>query len=128
MTFFFQTTKKLKPYAGINSVNLALEKLNEKVPVVVIKRGEKGAVGRHKSKTVKVNPFSIKPVDTTGAGDSFDAGFIYYYLHKNKDFKASIEFANALGALSCLYIGGAEKMITEADVQAFMNQHKPVGR
>jgi sugar/nucleoside kinase (ribokinase family) len=125
---FLPNDKEAKAIAGINSVSLALEKLNEKVPVVVIKRGEKGAVGRHKSKTVKVNPFSIKPVDTTGAGDSFDAGFIYYYLHKNKDFKASIEFANALGALSCLYIGGAEKMITEADVQAFMNQHKPVGR
>jgi len=125
---FLPNDKEAKAIAGINSVNLALEKLNEKVPVVVIKRGEKGAVGRHKGKTVKVKPFSIKPVDTTGAGDSFDAGFIYYYLHKNKDFKASIEFANALGALSCLYIGGAEKMITEADVQAFMNQHKPVGR
>jgi sugar/nucleoside kinase (ribokinase family) len=125
---FFPNDKEAKAITETNSVHLALEKLNAKVPVVAIKRGGKGAVGRHNGKTVKVKPFSIRPVDTTGAGDCFDAGFIYCFLHKNRGFKASMEFANALGALSCLYIGGAEKRIREADVQAFMNQQKPEGR
>jgi len=122
---FLPNDKEAKAITEANSVYSALEKLSEKVPVVAIKRGEKGAIGRHTNKTVTVKPLHIKPVDTTGAGDSFDAGFIYYFLHKNKGFKASMEFANALGALSCLYIGGAEKKITEADVHNFIGQQKP---
>ena len=125
---FLPNDKEAKAITDLNSVHSALEKLNEKVPVVVIKRGEKGVIGRHDGKTVAVKPIRIEPVDTTGAGDSFDAGFIYYYLHKNKDFKASVEYANALGALSCLYIGGAEERITEDDVLDFISQQKPAGK
>jgi len=121
---FLPNDKEAKAITQSNSVHSALEKLSMKVPVVVIKRGDKGAIGRHNNKTVAVKPLRIKPVDTTGAGDSFDAGFIYYFLHKNMVFKASMEFANALGALSCLYIGGAEQKITEADVLSFMDQQK----
>ncbi len=125
---FFPNDKEAKAITKTSSVHVALERLSAKVPVVAIKRGEKGAIGRFKGKTVRVKPFNIKPIDTTGAGDCFDAGFVYSFLHKNRSFKDSIKFANALGALSCLYIGGAEKRITEANVQAFMNQHKPEGR
>ncbi|MBS7656499.1 carbohydrate kinase family protein [Candidatus Bathyarchaeota archaeon] len=121
---FLPNDKEAKAITGKNSVRAALEKLNEKVPVVVIKQGRKGAIGNDGKRTFKVKPLHIKPVDTTGAGDSFDAGFIYYYLHKNQDFKASLEFANALGALSCLYVGGAEERITEFDVIKFMAQQK----
>ena len=125
---FLPNDREAKAISGSNSVHSALEKLSEKVPVVVIKRGEKGAIGRHNNKTVTVKPLMIKPIDTTGAGDSFDAGLIYYYLYKNEGFKASMEFANTLGALSCLYIGGAEKKITESIVLNFNGQQKPAGK
>jgi sugar/nucleoside kinase (ribokinase family) len=125
---FLPNNKEAKAITGSNSVRSALEKLNVKVPIVVIKRGKKGAIGRHNGKTVTVKPMRIKPVDTTGAGDSFDAGFIYYFLYKSKNFQASMEFANALGALSCLYVGGAERRIMEADVLDFISKQKPAGR
>jgi len=120
---FLPNDKEAKEITKSRSIQTALEKLSSKVPVVVIKRGGHGAIGKHKDETVKVKPISIKPVDTTGAGDSFNAGFIYYFLHKKKDLKTSMQFANALGALSCLYIGGAEEKITETDVLNFMKQH-----
>jgi len=41
-------------------------------------------------------------------------------VHKNKDFEESIRFANAVGALTCLYVGGAEGKITEEKVLKFM--------
>jgi sugar/nucleoside kinase (ribokinase family) len=125
---FLPNDKEVKAITGTNNIRSALGKLNKKVPIVVVKRGEKGAIGRQNGKTVLVKPIHIEPIDTTGAGDSFDAGFIYYLLHKNKGLKASIEFANALGALSCLYIGGAEQRITEADVLDFMSHHKSAGK
>ena len=125
---FFPNNKEAKAISKTGSVHAVLEKLSAKVPTVVIKRGGKGAIGRHDGRTVKVKPYNISPVDTTGAGDCFDAGFVFSFLHKNRSFKESVEFANALGALSCLYVGGAEKRIREADVQAFMNQQKIAGK
>ncbi len=121
---FFPNDKEAKAITKTGSVHAALERLSAKVPMVVIKRGGKGAMGRHDGKTVKVKPYSIKPVDTTGAGDCFDAGFVYSFLHKKRNFKESVEFANALGALSCLYVGGAEKRLRETDVQAFVAQRR----
>jgi len=90
-------------------IETALEILSSKVPVVVIKCGDKGAICEADRQIVRLDALKIDPIDTTGAGDSFDAGFIYFFLHKRKGFEASMKFANALGALSCLYVGGAEK-------------------
>jgi len=107
-----------------NSTNLeaALEKLSSKVQTVVVKCGSLGAIGRSGDRAVSVEAVKIDPVDTTGAGDSFDAGFIYYFLCKNKSFEASIQFANAVGALCCLYVGGAEGKITEKDAVRLLNR------
>ena len=33
---------------------------------------------------VRSEAFKVKAVDTAGAGDSFDAGFMYYFVHKTK--------------------------------------------
>jgi len=70
----------------------------------------------------RVKPIKIEPVDTTGAGDSFDAGFIYYFLCKEMSLEDSLRFANAMGALSCFYIGGAGGKITEEDVLKFLHE------
>ena len=89
----------------------------------MVKCGDKGAIGRSKNEPFKVKPIRINPIDTTGAGDSFNAGFIYYFICKGRSLKESMIFANALGALSCLYIGGAEKRISEEDVLEFLKAH-----
>jgi len=120
---FLPNDKEAKDITGLGNVRSALERLSTKVPAVVIKCGEQGAIGKHSNRIIQVEPIRIKPIDTTGAGDSFDAGFIYQFVHKKEKFEASIEFANALGALSCLYIGGGEERINEANVLNFMNQH-----
>ena len=98
----------------------ALKKLGSKVKTVVIQCGSQGSIGIMGKELVKSEAFKVKAVDTTGAGDSFDAGFIYYFVHKNKSFRESVRFANAVGALTCLYIGGAEGKITEEKVLEFI--------
>ncbi|MBS7634281.1 sugar kinase [Candidatus Bathyarchaeota archaeon] len=105
---------------GTTNVSSALKKLGLKVKAVVIKCGCEGAVGMANGEIVNVKAFKIKPIDTTGAGDSFDAGFIYYFVHKNKSLRDSIIFANAVGALACLRIGGAEGKITEGEALNFI--------
>lgn len=119
---FLPNESEAKAITGSTSLEDALEKLSSTVQTIVIKRGSLGAVGRKQRKTAMVDAIKIDPVDTTGAGDSFDAGFIYYFVGKSESLGASLRFANALGALSCLYIGGAGGRISEADVLRFISE------
>jgi len=76
--------------------------------VAIIKCGSRGSMGIMEGKIVESKAFKVKVVDTTGAGDSFDAGFTYYFVHKNRSLQESIKFANAVGALACPYVGGSK--------------------
>jgi len=122
---FLPNDAEAKGITGSGDLAEALDRLSSKVGVVVIKCGERGAIGKSEGRVVRVKPIRIKPIDTTGAGDSFDAGFIYYYLHRGMGFEESVRFANALGALSCLYIGGADRKINELEVLKFLKNHQP---
>jgi sugar/nucleoside kinase (ribokinase family) len=57
--------------------------------------------GRREENIGKFKPYIIKPVDTTGAGDSFRAGVIYG-LMKSWDDRSIVEFASAVSACVCL--------------------------
>jgi len=112
---FLPNEREAEGITNSSRLDYALERLGSKVKTVVVKCGSRGAIGKAGDRVARVEAFEINPVDTTGAGDSFDAGFIYYLLCRNKSLEDSIRFANAVGALSCLYIGGAEGTITEDD-------------
>ena len=117
---FLPNDREAAEITGLINPLKALRKLGSKVKTVIIKCGSQGSIGIMEEQIVRSEAFKVKVVDTTGAGDSFDAGFIYYFVHKNKDFEESIRFANAVGALTCLYVGGAEGKITEEKVLKFM--------
>ncbi len=117
---FLPNDREAAEITGLINPLKALRKLGSKVKTVIIKCGSQGSIGIMEEQIVRSEAFKVKVIDTTGAGDSFDAGFIYYFVHKNKDFGESVRFANAVGALTCLYVGGAEGKITEEKVLKFM--------
>ncbi len=68
---------------------------------------------------------SQKIIDTTGAGDSFLAGLISRFLHRNKDFDKKsinkhIQFASACGLITCLGDGAIEPQPDINQVQDFL--------
>jgi sugar/nucleoside kinase (ribokinase family) len=65
---------------GETSIEAALSRLSELIPLVIIKRGAEGAIAQHGTEIVQVPAIKVDVVDTTGAGDSFNAGFLYAYL------------------------------------------------
>jgi len=82
-------------------------RLPERRGHVIVKRGAAGAVAFDPAGGVtQGSPFRVEPVDTTGAGDSFNAGWIAARLSGRNEAEA-LTFANACGALSTLGIGGA---------------------
>ncbi|RAP75980.1 carbohydrate kinase family protein [Paenibacillus montanisoli] len=95
----------------------SVEQLPERLPsargAVIVKCGSAGSVGIFEGGRIEhARPFAVQPVDTTGAGDSFNAGFIAAKLHGLSDLEA-LEYANACGALSTLAIGGAGTVTSE---------------
>ncbi len=64
---------------------------------------------------------NIKPVDTTGAGDSFCAGFLCG-LAQGWDFRKSGAFANAVGTHCIMAIGASTGIKPIADILDFMDR------
>ncbi len=52
------------------------------VKIVAVKLGDKGCYVTDGQEQLKVEPFEVKAVDTTGAGDAFCAGFLYGLINK----------------------------------------------
>lgn len=91
--------------ANCKTVESALENLASHVKTVVIKLGKSGAIARQNGKTHSSKGFDVQVVDAVGAGDSFDAGFIFRWLH-NGDIDQCLQFGNMCGALSVTQAGG----------------------
>jgi sugar/nucleoside kinase (ribokinase family) len=88
-----------------DTIEAALQTLAQHANTVVIKRGKNGAVARQGQALVKTKGFEVKSVDAVGAGDSFDAGFIFKWL-RGGDLRQCLEFGNMCGALSVTRAGG----------------------
>ncbi len=71
----------------------------------VIKMGKMGSIAARGSGQYRAASCQVEAVDTTGAGDSFNAGFIYGFL-KGKSVEECLKCGNGCGALSVTALGG----------------------
>ncbi len=95
---------------GETNSEQALELLLGECEAVVIKRGSHGAIGKARgSILIYVEALPTDVVDTTGAGDSFAAGFIAQYAN-NKNMQLALE-AGAAVAARCVAIVGARPRV-----------------
>ncbi|RED55694.1 carbohydrate kinase family protein [Cohnella lupini] len=119
-TFFIPSEDELMRIYPAEQLDEALVQLPVKRNIVAVKRGSKGAVmlDRQGNRTWG-EPFPVTPIDTTGAGDSFNAGLIYRYL-TGGDSREMLDFACACGALATLRIGGASAAPSVEEVRSFM--------
>ena len=79
--------------------------------------GGRAVRGGDPREVVESPALTVEPVDTTGAGDSFDAGFLYGFLH-DWSLRASLDLAVACGSLSVRGIGGTAAQPTLREARA----------
>ncbi len=91
---------------------------------VIIKLGSKGSYFRNREKSFYMDPFEVTPVDTTGCGDNFTAGFIHAYL-KGESEEECLRFASAAGGLNSQGMGASSYIRSEQMVLDFM-ENTPV--
>ena len=116
---FLPNKKEALSITQSDDVESAAKQLANKSKLVVIKLGADGAALPTKDKTIFIPAIPVKIVDTIGAGDAFDAGFLYGYLN-NWDMEKSLQLAVVCGALSTQASGGTAAQPTLDEALAFV--------
>lgn len=109
--------------AGTDDLESALGKLSELVPLIAVKLGRRGAVAQRGKERVVGPPVQVVAVDTVGAGDSFDAGFLHEYV-RGSDLQTCLASGNRTGALSTTRPGGTEAFRDVAYREQFLRMHQ----
>lgn len=86
-------------------IDAALDRLAALVPAVVVKLGPGGAVAQAGGERRRLSAPAVTVVDTTGAGDAFDAGYLDRWL-AGEGIEACLAWAVACGSLSVQQAGG----------------------
>jgi sugar/nucleoside kinase (ribokinase family) len=142
---FFPNDVELTALTGESDPIAALGHLDNGRTLTVVKRGARGALaldsrdddgerrGHHDSRdrhdhrdrrdrrdsrrAIEVVPPVVDVVDTTGAGDSFNAGFLYAWL-QGRPLDACLRAAAASGALSTRGVGGTASQPSAGELEA----------
>ncbi|HEU5300469.1 MAG TPA: carbohydrate kinase family protein [bacterium] len=106
---------------GTPTPDEALRALADLVELPVIKLGAEGAVALNGSRTVRVPPPRVQAVDTTGAGDAFNAGFIWARL-RGEPVERCLAAGNVCGALSTRAAGGTTAFPTLRELRSLLKR------
>lgn len=98
------------------------------IKLLAIKKGEEGSVGYFNDEIVESPAFEVsKVVDTVGAGDGFNSGFIYGYL-QGWSLNKMLTFANAVGSLVVQVKGDNEGLPYLEDVEILLGERELIER
>jgi sugar/nucleoside kinase (ribokinase family) len=124
LTFLLVNESEAEALTGEKNPRKAAIALARKVPVAVVKIGPRGAVGAMMGDLLQVPSYPVQVVDTTGAGDAFDAGFIDAWLDGDMKPSDALRFGCACGALSTTRPGGYEGQATRPEALRLMRRRR----
>lgn len=112
---------ELMEITGISDIEKGAESLIEKgVKNVIVTLGDKGCLYMNKYETIKMDRFNVNAVDSTAAGDSFNAAFAVSVC-ENKKIKESLRFASAAGALTATKRGAQNSLPDRCELENFLS-------
>jgi sugar/nucleoside kinase (ribokinase family) len=104
-TVFLPNAAEACAITGSTDAAAAAASLATQGGMVAVKLGAEGALGAQGGHLVRVPAIPVQPVDTVGAGDAFDAGFLYAHL-QGWDLEKCLRLGAVCGALSTQAAGG----------------------
>ncbi|MFC4303797.1 carbohydrate kinase family protein [Cohnella boryungensis] len=120
--FLMNETEALH-YTGIDKIEDSLRYMGQFGSNVVVKLGADGAISMKEGALTRLPGYSVQTVDTTGAGDSFNAGYLYGFLQK-LDVESCLRYGNACGAMSVSAFGGSTGTPNLEGLKAFIDQNE----
>ncbi|MGB0013181.1 MAG: carbohydrate kinase family protein [Candidatus Sulfotelmatobacter sp.] len=106
-----------------DNVDDALDELSSVVPIIAVKCGADGTIVQSGGKRTRVPGIAVRPVDTIGAGDSFNAGFLAAWL-SGCTVEESARAGNITGAFATQHPGGTEAFRLHSERDNFLQQHR----
>jgi sugar/nucleoside kinase (ribokinase family) len=124
-SILFPNDLEFENLAGTRDVEAGMVRLLDLgVDAVVLKRGADGAVHADRDGLSRHAGFHATAVDTTGAGDSLNAGYLAAML-RGAAVDERLRFGNACGALTVAAIGGTGGVSSADAVHAFLAGQTP---
>jgi sugar/nucleoside kinase (ribokinase family) len=123
---FLPNEREAQKIAGTDDLEVAVQRLSQRVPLLVVKLGQKGAMAQKGAERITSPPLKVNAIDPVGAGDSFDAGFLHQYI-QGAELETCLASGNLAGALSTTRPGGIEAFRDRAHCEAFLRANRPSG-
>lgn len=119
--YFLPSIDEARMLSGVDTPeDVAQFFLARGVGVVALKMGEAGCYVANGNEALRVPAYEVSPIDATGAGDAFAAGFLAGVV-KGWNLRETARFANAVGALCTLAIGTTAGIRGMDETQQFMS-------
>jgi len=118
---FLPNESEIAHITGEDRPENAARRAAELVPVVAVKRGEKGACAYCGGKRYESGALSVTVADTVGAGDSFDGGFVYGFL-SGMPVEKCLRAGTVCGSLSARKPGGRAGQADLREVMGYVGQ------
>ena len=122
LTYLFVNESEAVSITGAATPEKALPLLTAQTPCPVIKLGRRGALVSVAGSPTRVPTCAANVLDTAGAGDAFDAGFLFGVIEKELAPEGAARVATATGTRSCEFRGGLEARSSFADIVKFMER------
>jgi sugar/nucleoside kinase (ribokinase family) len=118
LDLFLCNAREARMLTGESELQNAIRILGDFVPEVVIKNGAEGSLGLKGGDVSVVPAIKVNVLDTTGAGDCFDAGFLKIWL-SGEPINKAMEWGNIVGGLSTTAPGGVNRIIHVPEVEQY---------
>lgn len=116
---FLPNEQELHAITGRSDMREALALVQNGRTQTIVKRGRQGCVSVHEGEWLNVPAYAVDAIDSTGAGDSFDAGFLHAWL-RDMPLLDCMRWGGACGGLSTRGIGGTTRQASTSEVLALM--------
>ena len=114
---FLPNSAEARAIAGVEDIEVAAHTLAEHGTTVAVKFGSGGGLAVRGDEVARAEAVRAEVVDTTGAGDAFDAGFVAGLLD-GRALEECLRLAVACGSLSTRALGGTEAQPTLGEASA----------
>ena len=116
---FLPNEQELQAITGRDDLHEALTAVQNGRTHTLVKRGRQGCMSLHDGQWLDVPAYPIDAIDSTGAGDSFDAGFLHAWL-RDMPWLDGMRWGNACGSLSTRGVGGTAAQASVNEVLALI--------
>jgi sugar/nucleoside kinase (ribokinase family) len=122
---FLPNAQEARRLTGMSDIDTAIQKLGELCPLVVVKDGANGSFAYTNNTLIHIPGIVIDPLDTTGAGDAYNCGFLRAWLD-GLSIEMCVKWGNITGGLSTTELGGTTRKITAAEVKKTLLKEYPL--